>query len=332
MAANLTPQYLDAEADYKKAQTAEEKLACLKRMFTLLPKHKASEKLQADLKTKMAEMRREVEKEKSQPKKTGGPSYKIPKQGAGQVVIVGPPNAGKSQLLAKLTKATPEVAAYPFTTREPQPGMMAWEDVFVQLVDTPPITKDVLESWHANLVRNADAAVLMLDLADDDGVSAVEEVLAKLLDAKIELVSRAAPEPADPRIQQVRTLLLANKLDVEGSSDRLEFAKELFGERFTILPFSAEAGTHLETVRDAIYRLLGVIRIYTKQPGKPADMTSPFTIPAGGTVVDLANAVHAEFGDKLKAARVWGTGVFEGQTVKRDHVLHDKDVVELQLG
>ncbi len=330
MAVNLTPQYLEAEAEYKKAQTPEERLACLKKMWALLPKHKASEKLQAELKTKLSEAREEVEHAKKHPKKTGV-SYKIPRQGAGQYVLLGPPNAGKSRLLTRLTRAAPEVAPYPFTTREPHAGMMDWQDVKVQLIDLPPITADVLEPYVSSMTRAADAALLMLDLGDDDGPFAVETVLERLAEVKTVLAREVPLEQEDYSIEVVKTLLVANKIDLPGAADRLEVVRELFGARFPIHVISAEHGTGLEDLRDALYRFLNVIRVYTKQPGKPPDMTSPYTVPAGSTLVELAAQVHRDFAENLKSARIWGTGVFDGQSVKRDHVLHDKDVVELHL-
>ena len=327
MAVNLTPQYLEAEAEYKKAQTAEERLECLRRMWALVPKHKASEKLQAELKTKLSETREEVEKEKKSPKKVGV-SYKVPRQGAGQYMVLGGPNAGKSSLLARLTRATPEVAAYPFTTREPQPGMMDWEDVRVQLVDTPPITADYLEGYLSSLVRAADAALLLVDLGDDDGPFAAEAVIEQLARVKT-VLDGDGKEGDDPSIVHRKTLLVANKIDLPGAADRLEVVRELFGARFPIHVVSLETGTGLEELRQAIYEALGVIRVYTKKPGKPADMASPFSLRRGGSVLELAALIHRELPDKLKSARVWGTGVFDGQSVPRDHVLHDKDVVEL---
>ena len=327
MAVNLTPQYLEADAEYKKAQTAEERLEALRKMWTLVPKHKASEKLQADLKTKMSAARDEVEKEKKSGKKAGI-SYKVPRQGAGQFMILGGPNAGKSSLLAKLTRATPEVAAYPFTTREPIPGMMEWEDVRVQLVDTPPITADFLEGYLSSLVRAADAALLLVDLGDDDGPFAAEAVIERLGEVKTVLIG-TPKEGEDPSIVHRKTMLVANKVDLPGAADRLDVVRELFGERFPLHVVSAEAGTGLEELRHAIYKFLDIIRVYTKKPGKPADKESPFTCPRGSTLLDLAGLIHRELPDKLKSARVWGTGVFDGQSVPRDHVLHDKDVVEL---
>jgi ribosome-interacting GTPase 1 len=330
MAANLTPQYLEAEAEYKKAQSAEERLACLKKMFSLLPKHKASEKLQAELKTKISEAKDEAEKERHSPKKVGV-SYKIPKQGAGQYVIVGGPNTGKSRLLSRLTRATPEVAPYPFTTREPHAGMMEWEDVRVQLIDLPPITADFCEGYVSSMVRSADAALLMVDLSDDDGPFAAEAVLERLAQTKTVLVGQLPAAAEDLTIQHVRTLLAANKSDVPDAEGRLDIVRELFGPRFPVHALSAEHGPGLEDLRTAIYKFLNVIRVYTKQPGKPPDLTSPFTCPVGSTLVEMAALVHRDFAEGLKSARIWGTGVFDGQTVKRDHVMQDKDVVELHL-
>ncbi len=330
MAANLTPQYLEAEAEYKKAQTAEERLACLRKMYSLLPKHKASEKLQADLKTKISETRDEAERERKSPKKVGV-SYKIPKQGAGQYVLVGAPNTGKSRLLTRLTRATPEVAPYPFTTREPHAGMMDWEDVRVQLIDLPPVTADFMEGYVSSMVRSADAALLLVDLGDDDGPFAAEAALERLAQTKTVLAGRPPAVEEDPSVQHVRTLLVANKIDLPGAEDRLGVVREFFGERFPVHVVAAEHGTGLEELRTAIYRFLNVIRVYTKQPGKPPDLTSPFTCPVGSTLVEMAALVHRDFAENLKSARIWGTGVFDGQTVKRDHVLHDKDVVELHV-
>jgi ribosome-interacting GTPase 1 len=317
MAVNLTPQYHEAEAAYKRAQTAEQKLDCLKKMWVELPKHKASEKLQAELKTKISELRDEVEQEKKGGKKAGV-SYKIPRQGAGTIMLLGGPNAGKSRLLTRLTRATPEVAPYPFTTREPHAGMMEWEDVRVQLIDTPPITADFLESYLSSMIRSAAAAALLLDLGDDDGPFLAEAVIDRLAQVKTILVGQPPAAIEDPTIDHCKTIVLANKCD-------------LFGPRCPIQVLDAESGHGLEETRTALYQILNVIRVYTKKPGKPADMDSPFTCPAGSTVLEMAELVHRDFAEKLKAARAWGIGVFDGQSVPRDHVLHDKDVVELHM-
>ncbi len=330
MAANLTPQYLEAEADYKKAQTPEDRLECLKKMYQLVPKHKASEKLQAELKTKISEAKEDVEHAKKNPKKVGV-SYKFPKQGAGQVILVGGPNAGKSRLLTRLTRATPEVAPYPFTTREPHAGMMDWEDIKVQLIDTPPITVDVMEGYVSSLVRAADAALLMVDLGDDDGPFAAETAVDRLKQVKTILVGKKPAEQEDYSIQYVATLLVGTKIDVSGSEERLALLREMFADRFPIHVVDAEHGSGMTELRAAIFKFLNVIRVYTKQPGKPPDMTSPFTCPAGSTLVEMAALVHRDFAQNLKSARIWGTGIMDGQTVKRDHLLHDKDIVELHI-
>ncbi len=330
MAANLTPQYLEAEEAFKKAQTPEERLEWLRKMYTLLPKHKASEKLQADLKTRISEAKKEVEQAKKSPKKSGL-SFKIPRQGAGQYLVLGGPNVGKSSVLAKLTRANPEVAPYPFTTHEPNVGMMDWNDVRVQLIDTPPITSDYMEGYISSMVRAADAVVLIVDLGDDDGPFAAEAVIDKLDQVKTKLVGQLPEENDDPSIMCVKTILFANKVDLPDAKDRLEIVREMFADKFPVHVASLETGEEVEELRDTIFKFLNVIRVYTKQPGKPADMTSPFTCPVGSTLIEMAPLVHKDFAENLKSARIWGEGVHDGQSVGRDHVLHDGDVVELHI-
>lgn len=331
MPANLTPQYQKAEEEYRRAQTAEEKLECLRKMMQLLPKHKGTEKMQADLKQRISRTKQELDHERKTGKK--GPSFRIPREGAGQAVIVGAPNSGKSQLLAALTHAHPEVAPYPFTTHAPQPGMMSWEDVAVQLIDTPPITGDYLEGYLAGMIRGADVAVLVVDLSTDDGAEQADTVCRRLAQAKTFLVRQlpAIDDQDATGVGYTQTLLAANKLDSAGAADRLTVVDSLFGGQFPVFPVSAAAGTGLETLRQAIYESLHVIRVYSKLPSKPPEMQRPFTCPAGSTVIDVARLVHKDFAENLKYARLWGTGVFPGQPVKRDHALHDRDVIELHV-
>lgn len=332
MPANLPPQYHKAEDEFRRASAPGERLEKLREMYRLLPKHKGTEKLQSDLKQKISRLRDELDHAKSGGKKTGI-SYAVPREGAGQIALVGPPNSGKSALLAALTHAHPEVAAYPFTTRVPQPGIMMWEDVPVQLVDLPPISADFFDHWVPGVIRAADAALLVADLGSDDAAEAVEAVLERLAAAHTELVGTLPHdvEDEDEAVRHVKTVMVANKADAEGAADRLEVMRELYGARFPVVSGSVQNRQGLETIRQDAYHLLGVFRVYTKVPGKPVDRSRPFTLPIGSTVLDLARDVHQDFAQSLKFARIWGSGVFDGQTVKRDHELHDSDVVELHV-
>ncbi len=330
MPANLPPQYSKAEDKYRNAGTPALRLEALRELFRLLPKHKGTEKLQSDLKQKISRVKDEIEGAKFVGKKIGV-SQRVPREGAGQITLVGGPNVGKSALLAALTNAHPEVAPYPFTTRASYPGMMQWEDVKVQLVDLPPVSNDFFEAWVPSVIRSADAALLVLDLESDDVIDAAEATLDRLSQSHTELVGELPFDVDDESVQHILTLLIANKADSDGALDRLEFVRECFGARFPIQSVSARTGEGLDALRRASYDLLGVYRIYTKVPGKPPDRQKPFTLPVGSTVLDLAREVHRDLEKTLKFARVWGTGVFEGQTVKRDHELYDSDVVELHV-
>ncbi len=329
MPANLTPQYLKAEAEYRRASTPEEELECLQVMLRELPKHKGTDKLQAELKHKISKAKKEQQLGRSAGGSRSG-GVRLPRQGAGRALIIGAPNAGKSQLLASLTRATPEVAPYPFSTREPQPGMMPWEDVMVQLVDTPPITPDVLDPVTIGLIRGADLVLLLVDLGSDEGIEGLQAVVNKLNTTRTRLAKTTYLDENDIGLVFTKTFLVFNKIDDAEAADRMELFHEFCEFEFPEFVVSAEQGTGLEALRDAIYHTMDVVRVYTKAPNqKQADYDRPYTIHRGGTLLEVAELIHKDFAASLKNARVWGSQVHDGTCVKGDYVLHDKDVVEL---
>jgi ribosome-interacting GTPase 1 len=323
MAANLTPEYLEAERRFKSAKTTDEKVEALEQMLATIPRHKGTEKLQADLKRRLSKLRAGQRR----PVSRAGLMHRVEKEGAGQVVLVGPPNSGKSQLLRCLTHAAPEVADYPFTTRVPLPGMMPFEDVQIQLVDLPPVHPDFPEAWLYQIIRNADAALLVVDLGDPDLLEDLETTLAELRKAKVE--TGASPPPNAGGWVSLRTILVGNKLDASGAVEDLQILTELYGDSFPIVRVSANTGEGLEGFRRAVFELLQLVRVYTKAPGKKPELTAPYVLKRGSQLMDLAAMVHHDFLTQLKFARVWGHGRFEGQMVNRDYRLVDKDVIEL---
>jgi ribosome-interacting GTPase 1 len=330
MPANLTPQYKKAEEEYRRAQTPEDELRCLEHMLREIPKHKGTDKLQAELKAKISKAKAEVEHHKKAGKK-GHHGPHIQRQGAGRATIIGGPNAGKSQLLTRLTRATPEVAPYPFTTREPQPGMMPWEDVTVQLIDTPPITADVFDPTILGLIRGSELVLLMADVGNDDGIEALPPVLEQLGQTKTRLASETYLDEEDIGLSFTRAFLVLNKVDLPGIEERIALLKEICPLDFREFRISAEHGIGLEELRNAIYESLDVVRVYTKLPTKKeADFDKPFTLKRGGTLLDVAELVHRDLAAGFKYARVWGTAVLApGTQMKADYVVHDKDVVEI---
>lgn len=330
MPANLTQQYLKAEQEYRQASTPEEELACLQAMLREIPKHKGTDHLQAQLKSKIAKAKKEMQAEKKAGKK--GRGVRIPRQGAGTAVILGGPNAGKSQLLATLTRATPEIAPYPFTTHQPLPGMMPWQDVMVQLIDTPPITADYLESYMYGLVRSAELVLLMVDLGADSGIEQCQDVVDRMAQTKTRLGAKTYLSEDDVGLSYTRTILAPNKIDLAGASERLELLHELCRLEYEEYVISAKTGAGLEPLRDAIYAAMDVLRVYTKLPNaKEPDRDRPFTVRRGSCLLDLAGQVHKDYLEGLKFARVWGSAVHDATVVKGDYVLHDQDVVELHM-
>ncbi len=390
MPANLTPDYRLAENRFRAAETLEDKLAALEDMLATIPKHKGTEKMQADIKRRISRIRDTIlqgQKAGTRPRNT----YTVKREGAGQVALVGPANSGKSSILAALSNAEPEIADYPFTTQVPQPGMVAWENANVQVVDLPPFDPELSPQWLSGVIRSTDAAAIVFSLASDDLLDEVEKTFDFLSRQKTwlrpgsppaaestrdlrptatglaPLAGPEAPEGEGPKlpgearaaeggaagsgavessagratratredksppaVRRWPAIVVANKLDAPGAADRLEMLKEVC-PALPIIAISATEGWGLDELRAWLFGLLEKVRVYTKAPGHKVDKSAPFVIPRGATLLDAAAAVHKDFAENLKSAKVWGRNTFDGQLVPKDYVIEDEDVVELRI-
>ena len=324
MPANLTPDYLNAEKAFRQAKTPAEKIAALEEMYATIPKHKGTDKMQADIKRRLAKFRQAAREARG---KGGVDPFHVDKHGAGQFVLVGTPNVGKSALVHAVSGAHVKVAPYPFSTHGPVPGMMPLEDIQIQLVDLPPVTRDGLVSGMLGTVRAADGILLVADLSATDLLDQVEVCLEVLAARGV------VPAPAEPPEggQAMTMLLVGTKVDVDPAAENFEALADLRPDLPPMLATSAETREGLDDLARRCFEMLAVVRVYSKEPGKPADMDRPFVLPRGSTVLDMAAAVHRDFAQHLKRARIWGDGMYDGQPVQQDHVLSDQDVIELHV-
>jgi len=341
MPANLTPDYRAAEAAFRKARDPRERLECLREMLRVMPKHKGTDHLQGDVKRRIKEMSEELERPHRSGAR-GGPALMVRPEGAAQLALLGPPNAGKSSLHGRLTGSGAQVAPYPFTTQHPEPGMMPHEDIHFQLVDLPAVSSARPVPWLASALETADGALLVVDLSDPDGVEQALGVLDALRERRVTLTDRwpeagdanePPPEGADdPFALQLPTLLLGNKADGLADPDaELRAFLDVAGFRYPALAVSAATGRDLGKVGPWLFEHLGIARVYTKAPGKPCDMRRPFALRLGQTVEDVARLVHKDLARSLKYARVWSGSGIDGQHVGREHRIVDGDIVELHV-
>lgn len=315
MPANLPPQYLEAEKKFRLAKNAADKIIALEEMLAIMPKHKGTDHLRAELRRRIAKLTQASEKKAA----TQRASMLIEKEGAAQVVVIGLPNAGKSQLVSSVTNASPTVAEYPFTTHIATPGMMEFENIQIQLIDTPPLTEQPIEWWLPHMIRRADALLVVVDLSNAP-LAQVEAIFIELESRKIVV-----------REDKVKALIVGNKLDLANASENYLALKNKYERQLPIIAVSAKEGVGLEELKREIYQMLDIIRVYTKAPGRKPDFTDPIILDRGSTLEDAAASVHKDFRAKLKYARIWGSGKHDGVMAKRDHVLQDGDIIELHL-
>ncbi len=355
MPANLTPEYMAAEARYKAERDPKKRIEALQEMLSVIPKHKGTDHLRGDLRRKLSQLKEEM----SSGGKKGGARRSspgvVPSQGAGQVVLLGPSNTGKSSLLRALSRAEPEVAPYPYTTRTPLPGMIMYKDAPVQLVDAPPLERAYFETWMYTLVRNADLGLVVLDPGAANVLEALDEIQELLGGGKIKLApawwavgkgeARRVEQEEDltgqelddaellarlePGNVELPVLVAVNKMDAGDNRSELAALEELFGDSWPLLPVSAETGEGLDRLREAAFLALRVIRVYAKPPGKPASTEQPIILPLGSRVRDMARTIHKELESKLRFARIWSSRHHDGQRIPREAELQDGDIVEI---
>jgi ribosome-interacting GTPase 1 len=328
MPANLPPQYFEAEKQYRRAKDPEEKIAALQAMLAIMPKHKGTDKLHAELRRKIAKLSEEADRELATSRR--GDRHYIPKEGAGQAALVGLPNVGKSQLLSAVTGASSVVADYPFTTQEPVPGMMKFENIQVQLLDMPAVTSRDAQSWIGNVLRNASILVIVVDITGDP-IAQMNTIVEELGGRRIRIKGSGNEDEVDPGQIVKRALIVANKGDVSGTADKVKQLESQYGEECPVVVISAKSGGGLDDFRARVYETLDIIRVYTKAPGGKPEFEDPVILKRGSTLEDAAESVHKDFRAKLKYALVWGSGKYDGQRVKRDHIMQDGDIVELHI-
>lgn len=317
MPANLPPQYYEAEERYRLARTNEEKLSILKEMWAIMPKHKGTDKLQGELKAKVSQLKKEIKK---RPPRKKSSSLHIPKQGAARVALLGAPNVGKSQILNILTNAESEVADYPFTTREPFVGMMPFEDIRIQLIDTPPLTEEAMSPIVKEIIQNTDLILLIVDLGSEELLEQMDIALKNL--EELNIINNSSLK---------KVLIVGNKEDRGGSKERLEILKDIYKEKLPLISISAKELKGVEKLKRKIYEMLDIIRVYTKAPGKPFDERDPVILKKGDKVLDAAISIHKDFARTLKYTRMWRKNKFEGKRVEKGEPLEDKDIVEFHI-
>jgi len=290
MPVNAGPEYFAAERKYLAAKSKEEKIAALEEMIRLLPKHKGTHNVLAQLKKRLSSLKKE-----SSAKAAAKPRFVIKKEGAAQICIIGVTKSGKSSLLKALTGVDVEVADYPYTTKLPVVGMANVGDAKLQVVEIP----STFDSDFISLLQTCDEIVVLIDATQD----------------------------FEKQVAEMKSILGGNKL-ADKKQVWVMNKSSLVKSGPNMISISAKDGLGVDELKEKIWGGLGLIRVYTKSPRKPK-VVPPIAVPSGSTVRDIAKRVHKDFLKNFSYARIFNNTQFSGQKVGLDFVLHDLDVIEI---
>jgi hypothetical protein len=389
MPTNLPPDAIKKWAEVEATRNPKEKLERMQEFLSLVPKHKGTAKLCAQIKKQMATMRKEMEKKQRRVGK-GGPKFFIEKEGAAQMALLGLTNVGKSSLLSVLTNVKIEVSSNPYTTREPVPSIMNYEDVQFQIVEAPALMEGSADgrAWGLQtlaVARNADGLLLMVDLSKnpvqqlslvlselekarilvskpkgrvdierrymgagmrliltgrlvDCTLKEVEELLRsyRITDAVVKISGEVTLDVVEDAIFESTTyrpaVVIANKIDVKGAEVNLERLERYVDKRIPVIAVSCEKRFGLDKLGETLFKTLGIMRVYTKEPSARSFSKKPFTLKKGATLHDLAKSIHSDFERNFAFAKVWSKRLaFSPQKVGLGFVLEDGDVVEIHV-
>jgi ribosome-interacting GTPase 1 len=390
MPTNLPPDAKKKWAEVEATRYPRERLQRMEEFISLVPKHKGTLKLRGQIKKQIAVLRKEIEEKKRKKTGKGGPKYFIEKEGAAQIALLGLTNSGKSSLLSAVTNAKVEISSAAYTTREPVPGILTYQDVQFQIVEAPALMEGSADgkAWGLQtlaLARNADGLILMVDLSQDAvgqlmlildelekarvlvskprgrveierkymgaglriiligklvdcNMKDVEELLRsyRISDAVVKISGEATLDEVEDAIFESTVykpaLVLANKIDAIGSVENLERLRNYVRGKLPILGVSCEKHIGLEKLGETLFKMLNVIRVYTKEPSQKNFSKKPFILKKGATVYDLAKNIHSDFRENFAFAKVWAKRlVFSPQKVGVSFVLDDGDVAEIHV-
>ena len=282
------------------AKTNEEKLKWLEEMIRESPKHKSSEKMNANLKTRYIKLREKIERIK----KSGKSSVKsgIKKEDM-QAVIVGLTNSGKSSLLSALTNASPSISQYDLTTKVPIVGITDYLGTKIQIIEIPAFGS---EYYDKGLVNTAD--VILIVITDISQIRTIEQGLER---------------------SEGKRIIVFNKTDSLTENEVRKASATLSSRKYNFILVSAEKGEGLPQLKEKLFQSFGKIRIFTKEPGKQKS-EKPFVLEKSSKVKDVAKKVLKNL-SILKETRIWGpSSKFPGQIVGLSHELKDMDIIEFK--